>query len=439
MTEPYEFTVAEGAALIASKRISPVELTKSLLRRIEGLEPDLLAWVTVDREGALAAARQREAELARGERPIGPLHGVPLGVKDIIFVAGLSCTAGFPPFANYVPADDAACVSRLRHAGATILGKTVTTQFALTDPPCTRNPWHPGRTPGGSSSGSAAAVAARMVPAALGTQTGGSTLRPAAYCGCVGFKPSFDRISRQGIFPLAWSLDHVGIIARAVEDAALIFNCMADGSGSGARALIPDPRPLTPKLGILMDLVERSRPAVRDNLLNDARRLEAEGANVAEVRLPAGLSLILAVHHITLSTEAGAVHAGLLGAYADSYAPGLRSYVEVGQLIPGAAYLHAQRLRRKIGKQIDEILAKYDCFVMPTASNVAPDRSTTGDASFASLCSLFGLPAISLPTGLSAERLPLAVQLVASRFREDTLLRTAAWCENIFGGLASPV
>ena len=226
MAELHELTVAESAARIARRQLSPVELMESLLERASALEPSLSIWVTLDADVALEAARESERELdASGPR--GPLHGVPVGVKDIYYTAGLKTTACSPILAEFVPDYDAASVALLKGAGAIVMGKTVTTQFACGDPPPTRNAWDAAHTPGGSSSGSAVGVAARTFPAALGSQTAGSVLRPASYNGVVGLKPTFGRISRYGVIPVAWSLDTMGSFTRTVEDAALMLSVLA--------------------------------------------------------------------------------------------------------------------------------------------------------------------------------------------------------------------
>ena len=224
MPQPYELTLTQAADQIRRRELSPVELTQSLLDRIESLEPSLKAWVYLDRDAVLAEARARESASADGA---GPLHGIPIGVKDIYYTAGIPTTACSRVYADFVPEYDAAPVTLLKRAGAIMLGKTVTTEFACMDPSPTVNPWNPAHTPGGSSSGSAVAVAARMCPAALGSQTVGSVLRPASYNGVVGFKPSYGRVSRHGVIPVSWSLDTMGWMTRTVADAALLLQVMA--------------------------------------------------------------------------------------------------------------------------------------------------------------------------------------------------------------------
>ena len=222
MPEPHELSVAEAAAQIREGTLSPVALVESLLARIDALDGDLQAWVTIDRDAVLSAAQQREAEVRQGD-PLGLIHGVPVGLKDIFYTEGMLTACGSKVNADFVPDFDATSVAKIKAAGGIILGKAVTTEFASGDPSPTRNPWNLEHTPGGSSSGSCAAVAARMVPAALGSQTAGSTCRPAGYNGIVGMKATYGRISRYGVAPLSWSLDHVGILTRTVADAALML------------------------------------------------------------------------------------------------------------------------------------------------------------------------------------------------------------------------
>ena len=243
--EPRDLTIAQASQAIAGGKLSPPELMESLLEQIRELEPSLKAWVTLDEEAALRSARDAEAEISSGG-PRTPLHGIPIGVKDIYYTKGVLTTAGAPQYRDFIPGYDATSVAKLKDAGAIILGKAVTTQFADGDPSPTFNPWHREHTPGGSSSGSAVAVAARMCPAALGSQTGGSTLRPAIYNGVVGLKPTYGRISRYGVVPFAWSLDTVGIIARTVNDTALLLQAMA-GHDCQRRQLIPRTRRRLPE------------------------------------------------------------------------------------------------------------------------------------------------------------------------------------------------
>ena len=436
-------TASELARLVNEREASPVEIVEALLARIEAMDSKVHAWETLDREGALRAARALAG--TTGELP---LKGVPVGIKDIYLTGGLRTTASFPPFANFVPEHEAEAVSRLRRAGAIVLGKTVTTQFALADPPPTRNPWNLDRTPGGSSSGSAAAVGGRMVPLGMGTQTKGSVLRPAAYCGAVGFKPTFGRISRRNVFPLAWSFDTVGFICRSVEDVALTLGVLAGrdpDDPSSARQPVDDyveaydaPRPAAPRLGLVLDYFDRAHPEVRHQVHQTVRKLEQAGATLVELRLPLDFEVVSAVHDLILHVEAAAAHTQLIEREPAGYGPLLRETIQTGQLIPASSYVQAQRLRLRFRNKMDDLLSPVDALLTPTASNVAPGPETTGDASFQAPWTQVGLPAISLPAGVSQDGLPLAVQLAGRRFEEGALLSVARWAEAVIGPLPRP-
>jgi aspartyl-tRNA(Asn)/glutamyl-tRNA(Gln) amidotransferase subunit A len=435
----YELTAAQAAKLIREREVSPVELVESLLARASAIDPRVHAWTTLDGDRALAAARAAEQTLAsKGAAVVPPLHGVPFGAKDIFDSAEVVTSAGYAPYASRVPVRDAEPIVRLKREGAILLGKMVTTQFAYADPSRTRNPWHDQRTPGGSSSGSAAGVAARLVPFALGSQTAGSVLRPAAYNGVVGFKPTYGRVSKRGVLPLAWSLDHVGVLTRSVEDCGLFLAAVgghdqADPhSDPNQPAVSFDVEATTraPTLGLVRETLQHARPRLREHTFEVASRFEAAGARVREVSFGEPLDLILAVHHVIMQTEAAAAHWQLLEQYPGAHQPRLRAYVEVGRLLPGAAYLHAQRVRRRIRRAIGQCLADVDALLLPTAVDVAPGRETTGDPSLQAPFSLVGFPSLSLPSGLAQpEGLPLATQLAALPWHESRLLAVGRWCE----------
>ena len=291
---PWELGAADAARAVRCKELSPVDLLEAVLERIDAVDARVLAWVHLDRAGARATAQQRADEVARGILH-GPLHGVPFGAKDIFYTAGLPTEAGSKVLAGFVPAYDATSVARLKDAGAVLVGKLHTTEFATYDPAPTRNPWNLACTPGGSSSGAAAAVAARMVPLALGTQTIGSNVRPAAYCGLVGLKPTFGRISTRGVIPLTYTQDHVGLMARSVEDIALGLLAVAGHDPedpSSSRQPVPDylaalTRRRPPRVGLVREFfLERATAEVARVTTETADRLARAGATIEEVTLP---------------------------------------------------------------------------------------------------------------------------------------------------------
>lgn len=428
MMAMHEMSVNEIISGARQNTLHSTDLIDALLDRIERLEPEIKAWVDVDARGA----RQAASELDRTtDSDRQPLRGVPIGVKDIIHVAGMQTIAGYAPFRGRVAEQDAAIIARLRSLGAIIVGKTHTTQFALADPAPTTNPWNAERTPGGSSSGSAAAVAAGMVPVTLGTQTAGSVLRPAGYCGIVGFKPTFNWFSREGVLPLAWSLDHLGLLTRSVDDTSLVYTAIVGESA-------PAPRESPPVIGLVSESLERSEPDVAGHLREYAKRLREAGADVREVSLPVDLDLILAVHHVIMQAEVAALHGQAVAVDPEHYGPQLRNEAQAGQLVPAAFDIHARRLRRRMAPVIDAFLSEFDALLMPTATNVAPPRATTGDRTFQAPWSVLGTPAISLPTGLSTEGLPFASQLIGRRGADLSLLAVAGWCERTLGLIARP-
>src|SRR5437016_1068040 len=299
---PETLTLTAASQAIRDGRLSPIDYVQALLARIDRVEPRVRAWVTVDREGVLAEARRCEEE-ARRKQFRGPLHGVPMGVKDLFYTKGLRTTAGSEVFHDFVPSEDARAVQRVKAAGAIILGKTVTTMFANLDPGPTRNPWNPAHTPGGSSSGSAAAVAARMCPAAIGSQTLGSVGRPAAFCGIPSLVPTQQRISLSRIWPLSWSLDHVGIFGRSVTDLEIMLHAMAESAVEQSA-----PR-RTYRIGVVRGFFYEHATAEARSL-NDAlaNKLAGSGFQVEEARLPAIFELALAILRTIVRSETASVH-----------------------------------------------------------------------------------------------------------------------------------
>jgi aspartyl-tRNA(Asn)/glutamyl-tRNA(Gln) amidotransferase subunit A len=439
MTELYTLGVAEIADLVRRRQVSPVEVVEACLQRCEALDPTLQAWATLDRQGALEVARGCEQALHRGQDG-GLLCGVPVGLKDIFYTAGLRTAAGSRVYADFVPTYDATAVVRLREAGAISLGKTVTTEFATADPSPTRNPWNPAHTPGGSSSGSAVAVAARLLPAALGSQTGGSTLRPAAYNGIVGLKPTYGRISRYGVIPVSWCLDHVGILVRSVEDAALVLQAVAghdahdpgslqQSAGDYVEAVRQVDGP--PRIGVVQQyFLDGAETETRQHTEQVAERFAAAGASVCEVALPPSFATVPAAHRTVMRVEAAAFHADLFATRRDQYGAKLRQTIETGLVVPGVEYLRAQRLRRLFQAELPSLFGDVDVLLTPATPAPAPrDLTTTGDPRFQSPWTYAGVPTIALPSGRSQGGLPLGVQLVAPAGREERLLQAARWCE----------
>ena len=423
--------LGQAADLVRSGTVSPVELTEACLARIRAIDGAIRAWAHVDQDGALAAARERLAE-ARAGRLRGPLHGVPVGVKDIVDVAGMPTTGGAKPFAHTRPAADAPAVARLRAAGAIILGKTVTTEFAYRDPAPTRNPWNQGHTPGGSSAGSAAALAARMAPLAIGSQTVGSVLRPAAYCGVVGFKGTHGLVPVAGVIPLAWSLDHVGVLTRSVRDAALAMSVLA------GRALEPQPVS-APRIALAPELLERASPDVAAHVQAVADSFVRAGAIVSKVELPASFRGIHAAGLTVLEVEAAAYHAPAFARHADDYSREMRSLIETGLGQTATGYVNANRARLAFRDDVMPLLEAHDALLSPTAPTPAPaGLGSTGDGSFCAPWSNAGVPAISLPSGIAASGLPHAIQLVQAAGASARLLGVAAWCEKALAFSQAP-
>jgi aspartyl-tRNA(Asn)/glutamyl-tRNA(Gln) amidotransferase subunit A len=436
MGEPWELTLAEAGELIRRGALSPVELTRSLLDRIAALEPRVQAWARTVPEQALAEAERLE-DLLRWGTHLGPLHGIPVGIKDIYYTAGLETSAGSKILGGFVPTFDATVVRRLRKRGAILLGKTTTTEFAYFDPPPTRNPWNPGHTPGGSSSGSAAAVAAGMCPGAFGTQTGGSIVRPAAFCGVVGLKPTYGRVSRYGILAFAWSLDHPGPIARTVRDVALLLQAVA---GADPRDPTAVPRRVPaytealdePPRGLIAGVPDRYFPerasgAVLATFQKAVGVLEELGILVREVRLPDAFEAGVEAGRVITHAEGAAFHLDWFRNRPHDYGPKLRALIEAGLMIPAASYLRAQQIRSVAIEAMRRLFSEVDVLITPATLGPAPEGlASTGDPVFNAPASTFGLPALGVPMGFAPSGLPLGLQILGRHFDEATVLRVGA-------------
>ena len=448
MPQPYRLTVSEMAQQIKDKQLSPVDLAQSQLERIDATDKELQAWVTIDREEVLTTAKQLEDE-AKGGKTRGLLHGVAVGLKDIFYTAGMKTAAGSKVYADFVPDFDATTVRRIKEAGGIILGKAVTTEFATSDPSPTYNPWNLEHTPGGSSSGSSVAVASKTVGAALGSQTGGSTCRPAAYNGIVGLKATYGRISRYGVVPVSWSLDHVGILVRTVDDAALMLQVLS-GEDANDPGSANEPVPnfmqqmaehnLPPRIGVPSQYFqEKSTSEVWAHTQAVANQLAAAGAEIVEIGLPGSFSSSHSVQRIVMNVECAAYHEQFHANQAEDYGPRVRAGMEMGMLIPATKYLQAMRLRRQFRQDMVQMVQQVDAVLTPTTPAPAPkDRNTTGDASFQAPWTSCGLPTVTIPSGLSENGMPLGVQLGGLPFEEGKLLGIAKWCETTLGVQLSP-
>lgn len=444
-------TVEALSRAIAARKVSPVEVTQAFLARIERLDGRIRAFITVDAEGALAAARELEAELGAGLSR-GPFHGVPLAYKDLCHVPGLPTSCGTRTREYFAGVAECTAVGRLREAGAVTLGKLNMSELALgpfgdnAHHGDVQNPWKPGHSAGGSSSGSAAAVAAGLAAASLGSDTGGSIRLPAACCGVVGFKPTYGRVSRAGVMPLSWSLDHLGPLAATVADAALMLGVIAG----------PDPRDATSsRRGVpyyermLASPVAGLRVGVPENYYFDAldremdagvraaaRVLEGLGVLVTPVRVPDPRPLV-DVCNVIARSESAAVHARLARERPHELQPAVRARLEVGFHISAHDYLQALRLRARYTREfIAEVFVEVDALVTPVIPEPAPALETAKAGTteevvhrmgrFSRLTRPFnglGLPALAMPCGFSSDGRPLAFQIVGRAFDEATVLR----------------
>ena len=425
-------TIHEAAEAIRGKRITPIDLVEQCLAAIDRWEKHVHAWVFVDREYALAEAKRLTDELAKG-RYRGPLHGIPIGVKDIYDVFDWPTACGSKLWANSIARQDAPIVASLREAGAIFLGKTVTTQFASFDPPVTRNPWNLAHTPGGSSSGSAAAVATGMCLGALGSQTGGSITRPASYCGIAGLKPTYGLLPLDGIMPLAPSMDHPGPMASNVMDLALLFAAMGAYAGCDPAANYVEAASVAasrPRFGRLRQLFEdRADDATRDMMDEICHRFQQDGAEISEVGLPAAFTDVIARHRIVMAVEAAQFHERRLGRHVEDYLPRIKQLIEEGIACPAPEYARTKQHQSDLISKMWTEFQGDRVMLCPATTGPAPLADTTGDPAFNSPWSYTGLPTISIQTGYFADGLPLAIQLVARPNREDLLFSVAAWCE----------
>jgi len=432
--KPYELSIVEASSSIRDDSLSPVDLAGSLLDRIDEVEPRLEAWVTVNRDQVMKDAEESTRKLLEGS-PKSGVHGIPVGVKDIYFTKGLKTTMGSPIYSDYVPTVDADMVTSIKEAGGIVLGKTETTEFALHDPAPTRNPWNTGHTPGGSSSGSAAAVASGMCQVAFGSQTGGSVIRPASYCGIVGVKPTYDLLSRENVYPLSWSLDHIGYMTRTTQDAHIMLEALTGIKKEW------HPRVRAPKVGLLAGYFkEKATEEVWQGFEKAVAEIWGEGADVETAVLPESFSLVPDVHRVIMSVETAAVHEDMFKKRGDDYRSYMRGFISSGLLVPATAYLRAQRLRGQIIRDMVNLIGRFDCVISPSSTDSAPEGlEWTGSPAFNSPWSLTGLPSITVPSGLTEDGLPLGLQIIGTPYTEWELLRIGAWCEEKLGFESRPI
>ena len=454
VTDLCDLEIGELVPELRERRVSPVELTESYLERIERLDPQLNTYIRVMPDEARAAAREAEREIARGTWR-GPLHGVPLGIKDLFDVAGVPTTMGSRILRDNVPTRDATVVARLKSAGAVILGKHNLHEFAFgitSENPhfgVVRNPWDLDRVPGGSSGGTAAAVATGLCAAGMGSDTGASIRAPASFCGIVGLKPTYGRVSRAGALPLAWSLDHAGPLARSVADCALILQAIAG----------PDPRdPATSSLEVpdfsaeldqgirglrlgvpreyFFDIVEPEVKRLIDLAVATLGRL---GAEIEEVSLP-HVEHAQVAGNVIMSTEAAAWHDTWLRERPGDYGADVLQRIRGGLLVRATEYLHSQQMRALIQQDFAHVFERVQVVLSPTVPLVAPPIGRTQEPggplnvvprSIANRttvpCNLTGMPAISVPCGFSEpDGLPVGLQIMGPAFAEPMVLRVAA-------------
>ena len=425
-------TIHEAAEAIKGKRITPVDLVEQCFEAIERWEKHVHAWLFVDREYALAEAKRLTDELAKGQYR-GPLHGIPIGVKDIFDVFDWPTACGSKLWANSIARQDAPVVASLRTAGCIFLGKTVTTQWASFDPPVTRNPWNLAHTPGGSSSGSAAAVATGMCLGAIGSQTGGSITRPASYCGIAGCKPTYGLLPLDGIMTLAHSMDHPGPMALDTMDLALLLRAMVESQGHHPTANFVEKAAVAasrPRLGRLRQLFEeKATNDVRDMMDEIAHRFGEDGAVIEEAGLPAAFCDIIPRHRIVMAVEAAQYHEARLRRRPEDYPPRIKQLLEEGLACPAAEFARTKAHQQELTQAMRYALHNDLVLFCPATTGPAPLADTTGDPAFNSPWSYTGLPTISIQTGYFVDGLPLAFQLVAGPNREDLLFSVAAWCE----------
>ncbi|MEM7169746.1 MAG: amidase [Pseudomonadota bacterium] len=435
-TSYYALSAREALDRLRDGSLSSRDLVASCLERIKAFEDDVQAWAFLDPEHALHQAEARDKVRQRGQ-PLGSLHGLPIGIKDIIDTQDMPTECGTPLYSGRRSGRDATVVAKLREAGAVIMGKTVTTELAVYGPGKTLNPHDGERTPGGSSSGSAAAVAAFMVPAALGTQTNGSVIRPASFCGVYGFKPSFGSLSRHGILRQSQPLDQVGVMARSLEDVALIGDAIAgfdsrDPDTAPAQATLELSKraaqdvPAPPKFAF----VRTSQWQRADSATHEAfsQLTDFLGERIEPLDLPGDFDGALAAHKTVMGADLAKSFAKEYEVGKDQLTPRLCEMIEEGASFTAVAYNRARDLQETLREHLDEVFDAYDAIITPATLGEAPKGlDSTGDPSFCTTWTFAGVPALTLPLLQGENGLPVGVQLVGQYGDDGRLLRTANW------------
>ncbi|MBF6560883.1 MAG: Asp-tRNA(Asn)/Glu-tRNA(Gln) amidotransferase subunit GatA [Candidatus Binataceae bacterium] len=465
--ELLSFDVATLATKFRARELSPVEVTNAYLERIDQLDEKLRAYITVTADEARATARRAENEIAAGHWR-GPFHGVPVALKDLCYTRGLLTTGGSKILAKFVPDFDSTVWARLHTAGAVLLGKLNLHEFACGATNSNshwgicRNPYNLERIPGGSSGGSGAAIVARLAAATIGTDTGGSIRIPAAFCGCVGMKATYSRVSRHGVMPLADSLDHTGPITRTVRDAALMLSIIAGhdpADVTSSREPVPDyAAALTGDLaGVRVGLIAQLMNGLSDEVAHGfsaaIRQLRAGGAEVAEVALPS-LEMASSIATNIMFAEAAEFHEPWMRTRAHEYGADVRRSLEAGMLTPAIYYVRAQRARAALLAEAMGALEKFTVLAAPAAAITAPRIGPNGRAPlgqggapvdlltavlrFTAPFNVTGQPALAIPTGIAADGLPVSIQIVGKPFDEATVLRVADAYERLRGPLPEP-
>jgi aspartyl-tRNA(Asn)/glutamyl-tRNA(Gln) amidotransferase subunit A len=454
--ELLDLSIGQLGDRITSRQVSVAEVVDSTLDRIERVGKTYNSMITVTADRARGQARALDAMLAAGVN-LGPLHGIPISLKDNIAAAGVRTTAGSEILKDWIPDQNAAVLDRLTEAGAVLIGKNNLYEFAFGAPHRlygpTGNPWNPAYGCGGSSSGSASAVGTGFSYGSIGTDTGGSIRIPASYCGVVGFKPTYGRVSRAGVVPLSTNMDHVGPLARTVRDAGLLLQAMSGSDETDPTTINHPPADFTSligagvkglRLGVLAPQpTERMQRPVRDALKDAYHELEDAGAHLVEVPLP-DLTEVRAACWTIMRAEAAEYHRSYLRSQAHLYHPTVRNLIEAGEFIPATEYIHAQRVRRKVADDVQTALSAVDALLMPgTAMASYPIGQPTVDLDgtdesvldamtrYTPLFNLTGHPALVLPCGFNKEGMPISIQVVGRHRQESMVLRVAHTYEQL--------